>query len=387
MDLKKILLSLAVLLFFYASYAQNTADRLLNSDQQKLTIGGYAQIDYNQKFDSDIRSNGTLDVHRLVLLFGYQFNERTQFITEIEYEHVSEVYIEQAFLQYKLNGWANFRGGLLLIPMGIINELHEPTTFNGVERPNIDNNITPTTWREVGFGFNGRLQELNLKYQLYLVNGFNSYNGAGLIKGSNGFRSGRQKGAESIISSPNLAAKIDYYGVPGLKLGLSGYFGNTQSTLYNGLDKDDRAAEAKADSSVVGISMIGADAAYSVKGLVLKGQFYYAAVSNSDEYNAFTGKDLGSALSGYYAEAGYNLLSGKNSEQKLVPFCRYERYNTHQKTDGIAKNQAYDRTELTAGIGWWVASGAVLKADIQWLGNEASDKKTKQLNLGIGIAF
>ncbi len=75
---------------------QNAAEKMLAADG-KLTIGGYGQIDYNQPLSSEKRYNGVLDVHRLVMLFGYRFNERTQFITEVEYEHVSEVYIEQAF--------------------------------------------------------------------------------------------------------------------------------------------------------------------------------------------------------------------------------------------------------------------------------------------------
>ncbi|WP_372775511.1 hypothetical protein [Mangrovibacterium sp.] len=378
---------LAVMMIAGLSFAQNTADVLLDSNQ-KLTIGGYAQIDYNQEFSSDTRSNGNLDVHRMVLMFGYRFNEKAQFIAEVEYEHVKEVYVEQAFLNYRINDWLSFRGGLLLIPMGIINEYHEPTTYNGVERPNLDSNISPTTWREIGAGFNGRLNDLNLKYQVYVVNGFNGYSGSGTLKGSNGFRSGRQKGAESFMSSPNLAAKVDYYGVPGLKLGLSGYFGNTQSSLYDGMDKSDNLAEAQADSSVVGISMVGVDAAYSLKGLVLKGQLYHASISNSDEYNAFTGKDLGSAMFGYYLEAGYDLLNAKQTDQKLIPFVRYEQYNTHQKTDGITRNLAYDRADVTAGVGYWLTSGAVLKADMQWMKNESSGSSTtKQFNLGIGVWF
>ncbi|HOI49903.1 MAG TPA: hypothetical protein PK167_11410, partial [Prolixibacteraceae bacterium] len=155
---------------------QNAAEKMLAADG-KLTIGGYGQIDYNQPLSSEKRYNGVLDVHRLVMLFGYRFNERTQFITEVEYEHVSEVYIEQAFLQYKITPGLHFRGGLLLIPMGIVNEYHEPTTFNGVERPLIDNIISPTTWREIGFGISGNLIASSLKYQAYLVNGFSGYNG------------------------------------------------------------------------------------------------------------------------------------------------------------------------------------------------------------------
>ncbi len=386
MKKKVLLVALLAISLAFKSNGQNTAEKLLSS-QDKLTIGGYAQIDYNQPLSSEVRSNGNLDVHRMVMMFGYRFNERTQFITEVEYEHVSEVFIEQAFLNYKINNWVSFRGGLLLVPMGIINEYHEPATFNGVERPNLDSKIVPTTWREIGAGFTGRLSNLNLKYQLYLVNGFKSYDGVGVLRGSDGLRKGRQKGAESFASHPNLSTKVEYYGVPGLKLGLSGYFGKTQSTLYGGLDKNDTAAEAIADSSVVSLNMLGLDGSYSTKGLVLKGQLIYASIDNTEQYNVFTGKDLGREMFGYYLEAGYNLLSSQKSEQKLVPFVRYEKHNTHHKTEGISANAAYDRTDVTAGIGWWLTSGAVLKADMQWLGNEASTDSKKQLNLGVGIWF
>ena len=182
---------------------------LFNKESEsKVRIGGYGQIDYNQDLDKDTRSNGSLDVHRLIIFAGYQFNERTRFVTEIEFEHVKEVYIEQAYLTYRLNNFINFKAGLLLIPMGIINEYHEPPTFNGVERPNMDKYIVPTTWREIGLGFNGTIQSAFLNYQVYLVNGFCGYDGEGKFTGKSGLRSGRQKGAESYISSPNVSAKI-----------------------------------------------------------------------------------------------------------------------------------------------------------------------------------
>ena len=120
-------------------------------------IGGYAQIDYNQPFANETRQNGTFDVHRLVLFVGYKFNDRLSFFSEIEIEHVKEIYLEQAFLEYSLTSWLNLRAGMLIIPMGIVNEYHEPPTFNGVERPNLDKYIIPTTWREIGAGISGNL--------------------------------------------------------------------------------------------------------------------------------------------------------------------------------------------------------------------------------------
>ena len=186
---------------------QNTADRLLSStNKSPLTIGGYGEITYNQPEGG----NGELDIQRLVLMFGYKFNDRTQFITEIEFEHVKEVYVEQAFLQYSLNDNVNLRGGLMLVPMGIVNEYHEPTTFNGVERPSVDGSIIPSTWREVGIGVSGRSNEISLKYQAYLFNGFASVNGSKVLGGKNGLRNGRQKGAKSTINTPNFSEKAEY---------------------------------------------------------------------------------------------------------------------------------------------------------------------------------
>lgn len=371
----------------------NTANRMMQTDR-KLTIGGYAQIDYNQPINSGTYNNGQLDIHRLVLLFGYKFNSRTQFITEIEFEHVKEVYVEQAFLDFRLNNYMNLRAGLMLIPMGIVNEYHEPPTYNGVERPLLDKYIVPTTWRELGIGMTGNVPNANLRYQAYIVNGFKSYDGDPTLRGSDALRKGRQKGAESFVSAPNFTAKVEYYGFRGLNLGLSGYFGNTQSTLYNGLEKSDAGAIAHADSSVVGISMIGLDARYNMKGLMLRGQLNFANISNTDQYNFISNSDdavndLGSALFGYYIEAGYNVFQPiKSIKTELIPFFRYSIVDTHhQVTNEIQKNDDYHRTIITTGLGWKVAPGAIFKADMQFIKTKADESHSTTFNAGVGVWF
>lgn len=368
--------------------SKNTAEQLLSQSGQ-LNIGGYAQIDYNQPLSSNQFNNGKLDVHRLVLLFGYRFDKRTSFVTEIEFEHVKEVFVEQAFFNYRINKSLNFRAGLLLIPMGIVNEYHEPPTYNGVERPNLDKFIVPTTWRELGAGFTGRIDALSLRYQAYLVNGFNGYDGTARFTGSNGLRSGRQKGAESFSSAPNFSAKVDYYGISGLKIGLAGYFGDSQTTLFDGVDRADVAAISRADSTVVGISMLGIDARYNLKGLRLRGQYNFINLSNTMAYNTFTGSNVGSQLSGFYLEAAYNVFQQKkNITSELLPFFRYEKYNTHQSVArNIEANNAFERTELTAGIGWKINAGTMLKIDYQWLKTDADNSFNNQLNIGVGIWF
>ena len=389
--MKKVLLLLTICFAFGVTKAQDQEEPqsigttiLERIKSEKLSIGGYGEVHYNQQISGSTRYNGKMDVHRMVMFFGYQFNDKTSFVTEIEYEHVKELYVEQAFLNYNIKPNTSIRGGLMLVPMGIINEYHEPTTFNGVERPSVDKYIVPTTWREIGVGVTGRLANAPLKYQLYIMNGFNGFDGSGKLRGSDGLRKGRQKGAESTFTSPSLSAKVDFYGVKGLNLGVSGYFGKTQSSEFNGLDKDDDFAEAVADSTRVGISMLGLDARYTIDALKLKGQYIHSFISDVKEYNDKTGQDLGEQMRGYYIEAGYDLLHGK--KQSLVPFIRYENYNTHHKVDGITANKAYDREDWFVGLSYHLAKGAVVKVDYQRF-KDGNDLKKNFINCGVGVWF
>lgn len=373
---------------------QNVAQKLLQSDS-KLTIGGYGEVHYNQVLNKQTRDNAVLDAHRMVLFFGYNFSKKTQFVTEVEVEYANEIWIEQLFLQHKLNDYVNLKAGMLLIPMGIINEYHEPTTFNGVERPAIDNKIAPSTWREVGAGFSGTILPASLKYQLYVVNGPTGYDGTkGLFKGSEGIRGGRQKASKSYMSSPNFTGKVEYYGIKGLNVGLSGYVGNSQGKQYDKLDEANTALKLKADSSVIGISMVGADARYQLKGLELRGQFYYTAFSNTEKYNRYTRtgtkiNDLGNSMYGYYAEAAYNVLRFCNkTNMELLPFVRYQEYDTHNTVNSnLTANAAYAVNSITTGLTLRLAKGAVLKTDVDFTKSKAATARTITLNAGIGVTF
>ncbi|MFA6126754.1 MAG: hypothetical protein WC699_05580 [Bacteroidales bacterium] len=369
---------------------QNLASALLAKTGQKLNIGGYAQVDMTNQLQAGKRSNTSLDVSRMVVSLGYRFTDKTQFITEVEFEHVKELYVEQAFLHHTFFDALSFRGGLMLIPMGIINEYHEPTTFNGVLRPMVDNLIVPTTWREIGAGFTGRLQEIGLKYQIYLVNGFSSFGSdlKGTLNGSGYLRNGRQRGAKSFLSAPNLSAKVDYFGVRGLKLGLAGYFGDTQSSLFNNLDRSDEAGIARADSTIVGINMLGLDARYGWKGFQARAQIIYAKQSNSAAYNDYTNSDLGASVLGFYYEESYNLLKLTSSSHQLNVFCRFEHYDTHFSVDaGAVRQEKYRVNEYVFGLGWKPAEGAVFKIDARLRKAKTESSYTPYLNAGIGVWF
>ncbi|UOB17999.1 porin [Abyssalbus ytuae] len=356
---------------------QNAAQRILSGNYGKsVTVGAYGEILYNQP-EAD---NGELDVQRVVLLFGYQFNEKTQFVTEVEFEHVEEVFVEQAFINYNVANNVSLRAGLMLVPMGIINEFHEPTTFNGTNRPAVDNSIVPTTWREIGVGVTGRINSLSMSYQAYVFNGFKSVNadGTGLIGGENGLKGGKQKGINSTINQPNFSTKLDYYGIPGLRLGLAGYFGRTQA--------DDEIDDV--DGADVGVAMVGLDARYAFQKFTARGEFIYASITDTEDYNNLTGQNLGSALQGWYVEAAYNLLP-QTAEQKLFAFARYEQYDTHAATEGgLLPNDSYNRNDTTLGLSYHIAPGVVVKGDYQIRDNKVDDGDVpNQLNFGVGVWF
>ena len=369
--------------------AINSATKILQTSKQKgVTLGGYAQVDYNQPFGGGAKHNGVMDVHRLVLLFGYKFSEKTSFVTELEAEHVKEFSIEQAFLNHAIHPKLNIRAGLMLIPMGIVNEYHEPVTFNGVERPNLDKYIVPTTWREIGIGITGKFDNTSLRYQLYVFNGFLGYDGTAKFRGSDGYRKGRQKAAESVFSYPSLSAKLDYYGILGLKIGLSGYHGKSQTTLKDGVNPSDAATISSVDSSLITMTMIGLDARYLHKGFTARGQFIYSQNKNTEAFNLYGQTDLGKALMGYYIEAGYDVLRlfKLKTTKKLNAFVRYEMYNTHFKmySENLV-NRAYNRTDITTGLSFHIAPGAVFKADYQYLVNkDPNSTATNMFNMGVG---
>ena len=305
--MRQIIITALITLLTVAANGQTYLDSTINSSTKRImfanpksfSIGSYGEAHYNAPIETGKFRNGKVDLHRIIMFMGYKFNSKLQFFTEIEFEHVKEVYVEQAFLDYSFNSAFNFKAGMILIPMGYVNEFHEPTLFNGVERPNVDKYVIPSTWRELGLGFHGLVKKANIKYQLYVVNGFNGYDGSSKLSGKNGLRSARQKGAEAVLRTPALTGKATFYGLNGLRLGLSGYYGNSETSLYDGLDRNDTEAIAQADSSRVGIAMAGVNAQYNLGKFQFTGQLIYTSISNTEQFNTFTSSDMGSEILGY----------------------------------------------------------------------------------------
>ncbi len=378
---------LFVLIFLSLNlYSQTTIDFKEDSDQ-KLYIKLYGHVDFNQKIEQGIKHAGNLDVHRLVTLFGYQFSKKTQFVSEIEVEHAREIFIEQAFVKHRITKNTYLKAGLLLIPMGLVNEQHEPTFFYSVERPLLDKNIIPSTWREVGLGISGLIQESSIKYQFYLVNNPISYkDGISRLSGAKGFRDGRQKGAQSILTSfPGLSGQLEYFGFAGTKIGLSAYYGKTNTTLFTSIPSEDSRFREMVDSSTVKLSMAALHTTSSIGNWTLRSQYVFTAFHRNEHFNTFTGSDVPDFMHGFYLLAAYDFIDEDNVT--LAPFIRYAHLNNHLKVSKpVIKNQSLKQDVVTVGINYKPNPAVVFKLDYQFyrLGN---DQMFNQINSGIGVWF
>src|SRR5216684_4363890 len=144
--------------------------------QERTTVGGYGEVHYTNRTGPD--TPGTVNLKRFVVYLAHSFNDQIAFRSELEVEDAKlegaqpggAVALEQAYLDYRLSDALTVRSGLVLPPVGIVNETHEPPTFNGVDRPGFDNDVIPTTWREIGVGAVGRVPGVEgLSYRVYLV--------------------------------------------------------------------------------------------------------------------------------------------------------------------------------------------------------------------------
>jgi hypothetical protein len=345
-----------------------------------VSIAGYGEMAY-QGFASE-KEDGTssgktsqIDFVRGILYTGYKFTDRILFNSELEIEHAAddkngEVALEFAYVDWKFFNSHGLRGGLLLIPVGLINEQHEPVVFHGVNRPNVEKNIIPTTWRENGVGIYGEVGPF--VYRTYVVAGLDA---AGFTKTSEGFRGGRQKGSKSKIDDPAWTARIDYVGTPGLLAGASTFIGDSGQ---------DQEFDAK-------VTLWDLHAKYEWQALEARALYAQATVTDVGEINALnslTGNaSIGEKLYGGYGEVAYDALSLLGSSHYLAPFFRWERYNTQESVPGgFAENPANDRTEFTYGLTYKPIDNLALKFDYQDMNNKA-DTGVNQVNLGVGYVF
>ncbi len=349
-----------------------------------VSLGGYGEILW-QGFDAT-RDDGArsgkkdeIDALRAILYFGYRFSDRIVFNSEIEFEHANtgadgEVEVEFANVDFLLHDAFNVRAGLMLVPMGILNELHEPTTFWSARRPVVESVIIPTTWAENGFGFFG--DKGPVSYRAYVVAGLD----ASGFSAASGLRGGRQKGSKSTAEDLAFVGRVDFDPVPGLMFGLSGFFGNSaQDATLAGKELD------------VAISLWDIHASYEWRGFGLRALYAQGSVGDVTELNALLGlagtKSIGSRIEGWYGEAGYDVLASLDTKQELIPFVRYEDFDTQARVPaGFARDPANARSIWTYGFAYKPHPQVVIKLDYQDVDNEAGTG-VDQVNAAVGYSF
>ncbi|MFQ5767154.1 MAG: FAD:protein FMN transferase [Acidobacteriota bacterium] len=358
--------------------------------EKGVSLGGYGEMIF-QGFDSE-RDNGTssgkqdqFDLLRGVTYIGYKLSDRIVFNSEIEFEHAStdargESALEFAYLDFLFNDQINARAGLLLIPMGFINEQHEPPTFLGTRRPDVERFLLPTTWRENGFGIFGQAGPVS--YRAYLVNGFD---GAGINNEgftAEGIRGGRQDGSKALAEDLAMVSRVDWTIRPGLTVGGSYYFGNAGQgavapTTFQAIDARTRIHELHGEWNRWGVEARVLYVGIDLDDVVLL-----------NDFNCFIGMDsIGSRMKGGYFQVGYDLLARRNTDASLVPFVRIETLDTQDRVPaGFASDPAHDMDLFTYGVTWRPIPRVVFKADYQNMDDEAGTG-TDQFNFGMGWLF
>jgi predicted porin len=271
----------------------------------------------------------------------------------------------------------NLKGGLFLIPLGILNETHEPPTYYGVERNEVETRIIPTTWRELGAGVHGLLAG-GLRYDVGITTGFDS---GKLDDPSTGVRSAHQEGQLANAHDLSVYGALNYRS-RGLLLGGGVFTGNTgQNGASNPLLK---GVDAR-------LTMWDVHAQYKVGGLELQAVYADGKLADADQLNAAilaTSAEPFAApnrMKGAYVQAAYHVY--KRDKLDFAPFVRLESIDIRQQEDpanGLFQDPANHERITTAGFNFWVHPQVVLKADVQ---RYRTDATKDRFDLGVGYMF
>ena len=314
------------------------------------SFGGYGEMHYNVEGES-------LDFHRFVLFFNNQFDDNWSLKSEIELEHnmvgasyEGELELEQAFINYHTDAFG-FKGGVLLMPVGIINEYHEPPTFLSVERPDYHKYIIPTTWFGNGFQFYGNMGDFHWSLTL-----FEDMVGEGVgYMGSNKYaiRSARGKGENASTLDWTKCVKLGWSGM-GMKIGLS-------------MTMNDAPIEDDTYSGSVGVDLNEINFSYNANNIHA---VFETATINYDWSNALNDSDEAyagqSSASGMYIDFGYDI--GSFFDTKLVPWIRTSTFTNDD--DDSSK----ETTQMMYGITYWPTDNVSIKMDMgrkRWCGNRS----------------
>jgi len=380
MATKKVRLSAFFLLF--CAIGPAASGQPASSDNPRTgPISGYMEMHLNAPVTRE-DGDAILDFHRFVLLFNHSFSDRLRFIGELEIAHAfvegleeaGEIELEQAYIDVLINPAFNLRGGMMLVPVGIINERHEPPVFNGVERPFVDTVIIPTTWFEGGAGVHGRLGSV-LSYRAYVMAPLDATE----FSADEGLRGGLQKGGRSNIRNAAYTGRLEYTQVPGLTVGLSGWRGDSGFNI------------PRLNPTV---GLVEMDGRYRRNGFEFRAQFARVFIGDAARLNdALTlligvNPNIARQLQGYYLEAS-RLFSVNRWGHEVSVFGRYESFDTQFRLPaGALPFPEFDRHAWTAGGAYFLDPDVAVKVDYTHQGSAGTLRRApRTLNVGLGWWF
>lgn len=411
-------------------YAQTSAADSVYQHKggNRLSIGGYADIALTRNFYSDNvyrysnpsqhkddPGHGRFDIPHAVIYLSYDFGKGWTMSSEIEFEHGGaggaveqefeeageweqetekggEVELEQLWIQKSFAPWANVRIGHFVVPVGLTNAHHEPLNYFTVYRQEGEGTILPCTWHDTGISFWGRAGKF--RYELQLVAGLDAF----LFDRDNWIQGGAGSPFEfKVANKYGFAGRLDYYAMPGLRFGLSGYYGRSMHNTY----PNDKEGEGKPYDKVKGVVAVGAfDFTLNRANWIVRGNADYgflgdaAKISEAKINATASGSPAKKSRVGKNAvalgiEAGYDIFSQiskmRNSNQKMYFFGRYEYYDSYVP----AKNQpeyAYtDKQRVAVGINYYPMPQIAVKAEYshRFLKPAYNDEPS----VSIGIAY
>jgi hypothetical protein len=348
-----------------------------------VSLFGYGELNMSRPRGNSAGAVAT--ARRGVLGFAYRFNDRTRMAAELEVENAvvsandqGEVAFEQLYIEHDLQDRVSAKVGLFLLPVGYMNETHEPTRYFGVHRNLVETAIIPSTWRELGVGLRGT-QASGLRWDAGVVTGFDLKKWPSDSSETKASPLGaiHQEGQQAKAASLATYGALNVDGVPGVNLG---------GSIYNGGigQKQPDVASPNASVTLGEVHARWQVGKWDLSSLVASGRFHDVAAFNATA--AGIQNPMPNQFRGWYGQAAYRVWT--QGDYSLVPFVRYEQLNTALGFSGVpiglAPSVAPDTRVWTLGASYYLHPQVVLKLDTQrYLNNSALDK----LNLGVGFHF
>lgn len=331
----------------------------LVSNNKATILSGYGNFLYSH---NATLKQSTANVQRVVLFIGHKFNKRIQLFSEMEIEDAGiesgklhgSFALEQAFLKFNLDRNNYLVGGLFIPRLGIINENHLPTTFNGNERPFVETLIIPATWREIGVGYYGKTDRIpGLNYSFGLLTGLNS---AGFSSGT-GIGDGRFEGSMAKTNSLALTGALLYY-VKNWRFQISGYYGGSAGL------KPYQADSLQLESGIFGtpVTLVEGNVQYLGNRLNVKALASWVGISEAVSINRAYASNTPEQMLGAYVDVSYALY--KKEQASFKAFARYEYLNMNYKLayNGII-NETLNQQYIIAGFSYSPIYNVMIKLD------------------------